>query len=81
MYNKPQPGLCAILRADHERDAMDLIRSRVKQAGLATNFEELGLDKNNILDDLLSSVNEERFANNPVPFNRERLKKLFTQYL
>jgi alcohol dehydrogenase class IV len=81
IYNKPQPGLCSLLQVKDETAASELIRLKMKEAGLAINFAGLGLKKDEIMDDLLNSVNEERFANNPVPFNRQKLKDLFTEYL
>ena len=47
--------------------------------GLAVRFSELGLEVD--LEALLDSVNEERFANNPVPFNREALKDLILKHI
>lgn len=81
MYNKPQAALCNLLGVKDETAAMHYIQSMMKQAGMAINFADLGLDKNKIMDDLLASVNQERFGNNPRPFDREELKELFYEYL
>jgi hypothetical protein len=48
----------------------------MSKVGLAVKFSELGINKEAILDDLLAEVNEERFANNPEPFNRKKVKRI-----
>lgn len=81
IYNKPQPALCGLLQVKDEMEAKEFIQGVMKQAGLAINFAELGLDKSRIMNELLDSVNEERFANNPQPFDKEKLRELFYKYL
>jgi alcohol dehydrogenase len=81
LYNKPQTDLCNLLNVKDESEAGEMIRQIMKQAGLAISFAELGIDKGKIMDELLNDVNEERFANNPVKFDRGKLKKLISDYL
>lgn len=81
LYNKPVKELCSILGAGDELIAKEMIQQKMKLAELATNFTELGLLKDEIIDVLLDEVNEERFANNPEPFDRERLKQLMQEHL
>jgi alcohol dehydrogenase len=81
LYNAPCQDLCRILNVKDEEEAMQYITGKMKQAGLKTNFAELGLAKDEIIDDLLNSVNKERFDNNPQPFDKARLKQLFLKYL
>jgi alcohol dehydrogenase len=81
LYNQPVKELCTLLDAKDEYDAMKSIQQIMKRSGLATNFSELDLNKEDILDKLLDEVNEERFANNPTPFDREKLKHLILEYL
>lgn len=81
LYNKPQVELYGLLNVKDENEAAEMIRQQMKEAGLAVSFAELGIEKENILDELLNGVNEERFANNPEKFDREKLNRLITQYL
>ena len=81
LYNKPLPELCKLLLVKNEEEAADMIREKMKQTGLAINFTELGIEKDNIIESLLDEVNEERFANNPQTFDREKLKQLILKYL
>lgn len=74
-YNNPEDAVVLLGRAD-SASASHHIRDTMKKAGLAISLEELGIDKHDLVDEWLHEVNEERFANNPVPFNRERLKQL-----
>jgi alcohol dehydrogenase class IV len=53
----------------------------MKEAGLATKLSELNIDKENIIESLLDEVNEERFANNPMPFDSDKLKQLILEHL
>jgi alcohol dehydrogenase len=73
--------LLALLEAKDAMAAKDSIQQYMKEAGLAVTLQELGIDKASILDALLDEVNEERFANNPVPFDRNKLKDLINEYL
>jgi alcohol dehydrogenase class IV len=81
IYNKPDQDLLDLLDMNGEYEAMQFIQQKMKEAGLATQLAELGLSKENIVDRLLEAVNEERFANNPVPFNKDLLKQLIIEYL
>lgn len=81
LYNKPGSKLLSLLDVNDEWGAQEMIQRIMKQAGLATNFYELGLDKITIIDELLNEMNEERFANNPVAFDREKLKQLILEQL
>ena len=53
----------------------------MKQAGLAITLAELGIDKTEIAGKLVDEVNEDRFSNNPVAFNREMLIGLIKTHL
>ena len=81
LYNAPLKELCSLLKVKNETEAKEMIRQTMKQAGLGTSFLDLGLNKEDILDKLLDEVNEERFANNPTPFDREKLKELIQEHL
>lgn len=81
IYNKPHPALCSLLGVANETAASEYVSAMMKKAGLATKLVEIGIDKEQIVEALLSEVNEERFANNPVPFDKEKLKALIIQYL
>jgi alcohol dehydrogenase class IV len=81
LYNRPGADLCSLLGVVDGKQAKELIQDIMKKTGLAISFAELGLDKEKILDELLNEVNEERFANNPAAFDRDKLKQLIGQYL
>jgi len=81
LYNQPQEDLCNLLKVKNEMEAKEYIQSAMKTAGLAISLKELGIKKENVIDDLLASVNTERFANNPRPFDGIALKELITKYL
>lgn len=81
LYNDPGNDLFELLDVGNKEEAMKYTQQVMKQAGLATTFAELNLNKEPLLDELLAAVNEERFANNPVHFDSERLKELFITYL
>ena len=81
LYNKPLTDLCRLLQIKNEEDAGDMIREKMKRAGLAVNFSELGIDKESIIEPLLNGVNEERFNNNPQKFDPEKLRQLILKYL
>jgi alcohol dehydrogenase class IV len=81
LYNKPGADLCSLFGVANGSEAMEYIQDIMKQAGLSTSFAELGLNKKEILDDVLNEVNEERFANNPAAFDRDKLKQLISEYL
>jgi alcohol dehydrogenase class IV len=81
IYNDADPELCALLGVRNANDAKDAIEAIMKQAGLATKLSDLNIDKSSIVYHLLQDVNEERFDNNPVPFDRERLRQLVQEHL
>lgn len=70
----------AVLQVVDAEEACAACRKLFGQIGLATTLTELGL-QNIDLDQWLQSVNRQRFANNPVPFDPARLKDLFRRYL
>ena len=53
----------------------------MKRTGMATTLAELGIDKNEEIENILDEVNEERLANNPRTYDRERLKELILKNL
>lgn len=81
LYNGAHPALCSLLGVANETAASEYVSAMMKKAGLATKLVGIGIDKEQIVEALLSEVNEERFANNPVPFDNEKLKALIIQYL
>ncbi len=80
-YNKPGPELCRLLEVQEYAAAAEKVYAIMSKAGLAVRFSDLELRKDEIIDELLRDVNPERFANNPVPFNAPKLKKLILEYL
>jgi alcohol dehydrogenase class IV len=60
--------------------AFESSRNLFRQLGLATSLKELGL-KHIDLHQWLASVDQQRFGNNPVPFDADRLYHLFQRYL
>ncbi len=81
LYNDPPAELYSLLGVSNAEQAKEYIQQIMKQAGLATTLAELDINKESILEDLLNEVNEERFANNPAKFDREKLKNLINDYL
>ena len=81
VYNQPQQELCSLLKVTNEMEAKGYIQLAMKNAGLAITLEELGISREKVIKDLLESVNTERFANNPRPFDKGALKELITKYL
>jgi alcohol dehydrogenase class IV len=81
LYNQPQQELCNLLKVKNEIAAMEFIQSAMKSAGLAITLLELGINKEAVMNDMLESVNTERFGNNPRPFDKTALKELITKYL
>lgn len=69
-----------VLQVQTSEEAFDACRRFLKEMNLATTLKDLTLEHIDI-DSWLSSVNQQRFANNPVPFHAEKLKKLFLRYL
>ena len=81
LYNEPGKELCELLGVENAKAAFDYIQGIMKQAGLEIALAELNIDKEKIIDDLLNEVNEERFANNPVAFDKDKLRQLLLTYL
>jgi alcohol dehydrogenase class IV len=81
LYNQPDKELCSLLGVNDADEAADWIRRTMKDTRLATTLQELGINKEVILDELLNEVNEERFANNPSVFDREKLIRLLEEQL
>jgi alcohol dehydrogenase len=73
--------LYRLLGVNSAPDAANFIQQLMKKIGLTVRLEELGIDKGSIIDPLLESVNAQRFGNNPVAMNKERLKNLCIEYL
>lgn len=81
LYNEPDNELLRMLGYETAYKAKEKIERTMSEAGLATRLSELGIDKEAIMHSLLEDVNEERFANNPVPFNKEKLERLINENL
>lgn len=81
LYNEPDTELLKILRCETKIEAKGKIERAMNEAGLATRLSDLGIDKAKIIHSLLDEVNKERFANNPVPFNKEKLERLINENL
>ena len=69
-----------VLHVQNAEEAFAACRQLIQHIGLATTLNDLRLQDLS-LDDWLGSVNQQRFANNPVPFDAEKLKALFQRYL
>jgi alcohol dehydrogenase class IV len=72
--------ICDIIGARSPEDALTDCRELFRSIGLATTLAELNLSSIN-LDHWLASVNQQRFGNNPTPFDTAILKALFLRYL
>lgn len=72
--------LYSVLQVRNAEEAFSRCREFFSSVGLETTLTELGL-ANLDLDAWLQSVNQQRFANNPEPFDANRLKDLFRRYL
>jgi alcohol dehydrogenase class IV len=81
LYNEPSTELCSLLGVKNPAEAKEYIQRTMQNTGLATRLDELGINTGEIIDELLNEVNEERFANNPAVFDREKLKELINTYL
>jgi alcohol dehydrogenase len=81
LYNQPQQDLCNLLKVKNEMEGKEYIQSAMKKAGLAITLQELGINKGIVINDLLESVNTERFGNNPRSFDNAVLKEFITKYL
>jgi alcohol dehydrogenase class IV len=68
-----------ILGVSNAAGACAVVQMKIKECGLAVRFSDLSLEID--LDELVASVNQERFSNNPAAFDKETLKALMKQYL
>lgn len=69
-----------VLRVKNAEEAFQFCRSFFSSLGLATTFSDAGL-KHVDVNALLRSVNQQRFANNPVAFDAAALEALIRRYL
>jgi len=81
IYNNENTGLNDLLNVTGKEEASLFVRGIIKNLGLATTLHELTIDSEEIWDELLSEVNQERFKNNPVAFDKPRLKELCRRLL
>ena len=81
LYNDPERSLYDLLGVGTAGEAKNFIEEKIKSAGLATRYSELGLDKEKLLNSIPGEVNQERFDNNPVGFEWGKLKSLLEEYL
>jgi alcohol dehydrogenase class IV len=81
LYNPDSPELLALLGVKDNHEAIELLVGRMKEAGLATNLDELKISKEEVADELIMQVNKERFENNPRPLDADKLKELILIYL
>ena len=68
-----------LMGVNSSSEAFARVSSLMKSCGLANRFSDLHLEVD--VEALLDSVNEERFANNPVPFDRDALRELIKNYI
>jgi alcohol dehydrogenase class IV len=73
--------LYSLLNVADATEAAQYLQQFMKKIGMAVRLQELGIDKHDILDPLMNSINEQRFANNPVALNKGVLKELCLKYL
>lgn len=76
----PLRRICGVLGAQNPESGFEACRHFFLSTGLATNFRDLGLTSLEV-GALLNSVNHQRFANNPVPFDATELEALIRRYL
>jgi len=69
-----------LLKVHEAEAAFESSRNLFRQLGLATSLKELGL-KHIDLHQWLASVDQQRFGNNPEPFDADRLYHIFQRYL
>jgi alcohol dehydrogenase class IV len=81
MYNSITPELYKILEVQNADKAIAFTREIMQKAGLRTTLSDLGINKESIMDEWLEDINAERFANNPVPLDREKLKNVLLKHL
>ncbi len=76
LYNEENEELNKLLSVSNKENAFYYIRNLIKGIGLVTTFSELNIKIDEIWEDLVNEVNEERFKNNPAPFDKYRLKEI-----
>jgi len=65
--------LCLMLRCASAEEARDKIIAMMTQAGLATTFAGLGLEREKAISTMISNINLERAGNNPRKITPENL--------
>jgi alcohol dehydrogenase class IV len=81
LYNDLPPQLGELLGVKNSEAARQLLLDMMKKTGMATTLGDLGIEKNKEIENILDEVNEERMANNPATYDRQRLKELILQNL
>jgi alcohol dehydrogenase class IV len=81
MYNTITPELYKILGVQNADEAMAYTKENMRKAGLGTTLKDLGIKKEGIMYEWLDDINSERFANNPAPLDREKLKNVLLKHL
>ena len=74
-------NIYTLLDVNNAEEAITRLQLFMKQVGLETKLNQLGINKMLVLDTLTVAVNQQRFCNNPVTYNKEELKKLCNIYL
>lgn len=77
---KKLQAIYKVLNAGNAEEALEICRRFFSSLGLATTFAEAGLNDVDV-EQLLLSVNQQRFANNPVAYDAVKLKALIRRYL
>ena len=70
-----------LLGVENSEQAMHYLRHFILNIGLAINLQMLQIDKAEILEAWVNEIDEERFKNNPVKFDKEALISLYQKYL
>lgn len=70
-----------LLQVANAEEAISRLQKLMQYLGLETKLEQLGINKELVLDNLTQAVNQQRFCNNPVTFNPQELKNLCNIYL
>lgn len=81
LYNTANTELYELLGVQNANEAMTYTREIMRKAGLETAMIDLGINKEAIMDEWLDDINSDRFANNPVPLDREKLRQLLMHHL
>lgn len=79
--NNAMQQLYQLLQVNNAEDAASFMRQFMKRLGLAVKLDELGINKHDVFDPLLSNIDQQRFSNNPVALDKEALKNLCIDYL